>query len=64
MKYLDEFVIGQENAKKVLSVACVFPLMIDFGSQVDRAAVCSTITIEYAPTSLLPRISQTRRGGT
>lgn len=26
MKYLDEFIIGQENAKKVLSVACVFPL--------------------------------------
>jgi hypothetical protein len=23
-QYLDEFVVGQENAKKVLSVACVF----------------------------------------
>ncbi|KAH0839717.1 P-loop containing nucleoside triphosphate hydrolase protein [Lanmaoa asiatica] len=26
VKYLGEFVIGQENAKKVLSVACVLPL--------------------------------------
>lgn len=23
VRYLDEFVVGQENAKKVLSVACV-----------------------------------------
>jgi ATP-dependent Clp protease ATP-binding subunit ClpX len=27
VQYLDEFVIGQENAKKVLSVACVFLIL-------------------------------------
>lgn len=36
VQYLDEFIIGQENAKKVLSVACVNDLLVCYERRVSR----------------------------